>query len=446
MQSEKQSSELGFKLAADPRPTNPDPTGFVRGSNKNTALVGGASANLTPEYSGTYFATPAGLQHRKERHLDRQHVFANQIVGAQTDMRRNRAQERDMNLLSVMSGLAPAVGSAVGQPMLGAAVGAAGTVTGGLGAHNARLERPFLQDYLQRQQENYNSVTPPNKRWPDLLRKAGSCLEFGVKLAKVYEAGEAVDGLSVKHTKMNHKKCTPGEFGTMVKESADSVIAPQPRPVLGPMANRALKSQVPAYQNRMQHGQRAMDKIMGNPALSQPASLALKSAHDFGAYVKQSFLEQVQQHLPAMQQHLPAIGTGAAMGAGLAGLHGFMSPGEEDEYDAQGRVVGRKQRSRLGTMLNRALMGAGVGGAAMGVGSAMFPQYVNPALQKLYGMFQSQQTPSNYGQPGGSIGPPEEARLAFKPQSQQSLNDNIGEEYGAGPKLPQSPVPPMLLP
>jgi hypothetical protein len=207
------------------------------------------------------------------------------------------------------------------------------------------------------------------------------------KQSKVYEAAEGVENMPIKQTKMNHKKCTPGEFGAMVKDAANPVIAPAQPPAIGPHANRALKSMLPAHQKRLQSGQKAMDKIMGNPALNQP--LGMKSAHEFGAYVKQSF--NIQQYLPAIQKYLPAAGMGAGLGAGAGALSGLINPGEEDEYDNQGRVVGRRQRSRLGAMMRNALMGAGVGGVAGGVLG-----YASPATRYAVNATRAAADPVNY--------------------------------------------------
>lgn len=90
-----------------------------------------------------------------------------------------------------------------------------------------------------------------------------------------------------------------------------------------------------------------------------------QSARDFGAAVKLAFLGEYG---------MPALG-GAAIGAGLGGLAGIINPGEEDHYDDNGKVIGRKQRSRLGAALSGALAG-GLGGGALGAG-AQYAGYGN---------------------------------------------------------------------
>jgi hypothetical protein len=90
-----------------------------------------------------------------------------------------------------------------------------------------------------------------------------------------------------------------------------------------------------------------------------------KSARDFGAAVKLAFLGEYTA---------PALG-GATLGAGIGGIAGLINPGEEDQYDDNGRVIGRKQRSRLSAALSGALMG-GVGGGAVGAG-AQYAGYGN---------------------------------------------------------------------
>ena len=315
------------------------------------------------------------------------------------------------------------------------------------------------------------------------------------KQSKVYEASESVENMPIKQTKMNHKKCTPGEFGAMVKEAAGPVPTQQQPSFWSKL--------FPSYAERMRMGQKAMQKIMPPPkplnvksardfgamllqkaaknpltrvltgvtdALTQtpvpvhntgkainsvtgqtisggaspspswlianrdaaataasmarsarsgavppptpaPKRVKASSARDFGALVKQSFLDQ---YASKMKPYLPAIGTGLAAGAGLGAIKGLVSPGEEDEYDANGRVIGRKQRNRFGAMLQNALTGAFAGGAAGGAARYLAPGYTDAALQKMYGMFQQPRQLSH-------IQTPEEARLA------------AGKEYTGGP-------------
>jgi hypothetical protein len=176
------------KRAADPRAAdmNPAASGAMGG---NTALIGGQLANPTPEYDpgSDYYATPTGLEFRKSQNRAAQNAFSNQLMRADNDRYANEAEERGMNQLSAASGLAPHMGAAIGQPLLGAAAGMAGTAIGGLGANKARLDRPAIQKNLQEQKQNYESVTPPNQRGiykMPFFGKAGSLIEFGAKVAQ----------------------------------------------------------------------------------------------------------------------------------------------------------------------------------------------------------------------------------------------------------------------
>lgn len=119
------------------------------------------------------------------------------------------------------------------------------------------------------------------------------------------------------------------------------------------------------------------------PAATQGIGSMIKanSARDFGAYVKQSFV----------QQYLPAAGMGAGLGAGVGAISGLINPGEEDEYDDEGRVIGRKQRSRFGAMLRNALMGAGVGGLVGGAAQHFAGPQTEKALNYMRGLFAPQQ-------------------------------------------------------
>ena len=128
-----------------------------------------------------------------------------------------------------------------------------------------------------------------------------------VKAARVYEAAEAVDGMQPKQTYESHKKCAPGEFG-MNKEG---------------------------------------------------------SAFEFGIKVAALFGPD--------KATLAAGGglVGGLGGAALGGLHGLMSPGAEDEYDAAGHLVGKKRRSSLMGGLRGAVAGGVLGGVGGGAANLM---------------------------------------------------------------------------
>lgn len=95
------------------------------------------------------------------------------------------------------------------------------------------------------------------------------------------------------------------------------------------------------------------------PVLS---SLPVKaSAHSFGTAVKRALLGEYDA----------PVGGGAALGAIGGGLMGAMNPGEEEEYDDRGNVIGKKRKSRLGAALGGAMAGGAAGGA-LGAGAKYF--------------------------------------------------------------------------
>jgi hypothetical protein len=72
---------------------------------------------------------------------------------------------------------------------------------------------------------------------------------------------------------------------------------------------------------------------------------------------------------------LSGAGRGALAGTALGGIHGLFAPGEEDEYDDEGNVIGKQRRSRLAAAIRGALGGAVLGGSA---GAAL--NYMKPGL------------------------------------------------------------------
>jgi hypothetical protein len=98
------------------------------------------------------------------------------------------------------------------------------------------------------------------------------------------------------------------------------------------------------------------------PAVKPPAAvpMAKASAFEFGQKVA-----EVMHGDPSMLNNGLR---GAGLGAGLGGLYGLIAPGEEDVYDDNGNVIGKKQRSRIGAALRGALAGGVGGGVAGGVG------------------------------------------------------------------------------
>ena len=181
------------KVAADPRAVDMNP-GSKGSVGKNTALIGGQFANPTPEYAPdrAWDASRAGLDFRRLRHRHAQNAFGNQVIDAAVARRRNENEGRNMNQLSAASGLAPHIGAAIGQPLLGAAAGMAGTAIGGLGANKAHIDRPAVMQDLQKQKQNYESVTPPNQRTIYQMPFFGKSSNFGARVKEAVKTAEAV--------------------------------------------------------------------------------------------------------------------------------------------------------------------------------------------------------------------------------------------------------------
>lgn len=314
------------------------------------------------------------------------------------------------------------------------------------------------------------------------------------KESKVYEAGESVEGMPIKQTKMNHKKCTPGEFGMAVKEAANPIArmatgvgkalsqgAPQAaqkamlnnREAIGfvrdlggaigrPMPSGYVRKSLQqagqdAFRGQVQNNtidaagaaaagvgvgygakyldayRTEADRLQQNAQRPTPSPVTpimqrnpgamagvgsmikTQSARAFGSHVKQGF---------DIQKYLPTAGVGAGIGAGIGALGGLINPGEEDEYDDNGRVIGRKQRSRFGAMMRNALMGAGVGGVAGGVAG-----YMSPATLKAVNTARAAFDPANYQEMKAiQQGKPLPANMRIPANLRASYNAN---QYGA---------------
>lgn len=97
-----------------------------------------------------------------------------------------------------------------------------------------------------------------------------------------------------------------------------------------------------------------------------------KMVGDAGSYAKNMY-NQVPEGMRS------GIGMGGLGGAALGGLAGLIAPGEEEQYDAMGNLVGRKQRGRFGAMLRGALGGGVMGAGAGGLAGHLAPDAVNKA-------------------------------------------------------------------
>lgn len=165
--------------------------------------------------------------------------------------------------------------------------------------------------------------------------------ELLTKAAKVYEAGEAVDGPKPKEVMESHKKCAPGEFG-MNKEGYAQL-----QNAISKMARQHVKQALTDVD--IAHG-----LMIGGPTVFTPGRSAYMGA-----------------------------GAGGAGGAGLGGLlgalYGAYNPGDENTHNDHGAVVGQKRRSRLHGAL-RGLAGGGLLGGAAGAGLGGAAGYVNADL------------------------------------------------------------------
>lgn len=105
-----------------------------------------------------------------------------------------------------------------------------------------------------------------------------------------------------------------------------------------------------------------------------------KSAFDFGKMLGQAgmYAKDLYNKIPAGVRS--GVGMGGLGGAALGGLAGLIAPGEEDQYDAMGNVVGRKQRNRFGAALRGALGGGALGAGAGALAGHFAPNQVQGAM------------------------------------------------------------------
>ena len=140
---------------------------------------------------------------------------------------------------------------------------------------------------------------------------------------------------------------------------------------------------VPNATNAIQNSamQPARDIFKAQPATPAPLpkpTPAIKA----GAF---TFGQKVAFNVDLSMLKNPAIG-GAAVGALAGGVHGLISPGEDEKGN---------QRSRFGAMLR----GAGVGGAIGGVGGAAAGHFAPDMTKKMVGSARAAMDPANYQEP-----------------------------------------------
>jgi hypothetical protein len=110
-----------------------------------------------------------------------------------------------------------------------------------------------------------------------------------------------------------------------------------------------------------------------------------KSAFDFGKMLGDAgnYAKDLYNKVPAGV--MQGAGMGGLGGAALGGLAGLMAPGEDDEYDDEGNLVGRKQRDRLGAALRGVLGGGLAGGLAGGAAGHFAPEMTGKAYGSAMG-------------------------------------------------------------
>lgn len=244
------------------------------------------------------------------------------------------------------------------------------------------------------------------------------------KAAKVYEAAEAVEGMKPKETYESHKKCAPGEFG-MHKEGGgpggkQSAYVPPQYPY-----DAKLHQMLSAYE--AQQNEAAKNKVRPNPMSPEvakalhgylsrmhktPANVAAgvkpmlrknmqpdeldavetlmeledaapqKTAFEFGNKVAFSLASMLSGQ-DKTQQFFQGAKPGMIAGGVLGGLSGLLDPGADEQYDSQGRVIERKQRSRLLGGLSGALTGSALGGVAGGAMNTLDPGSMQRASNKV---------------------------------------------------------------
>lgn len=115
----------------------------------------------------------------------------------------DRFRRRNLAGLAKPDSVSGRVGMGLGNL---ATLGLLGTLVGGASAQN-KLRRSAVDN------EIFDEHSMPEKI---------------VKQSKVYDASESVENMPIKKTKMNHKCCTPGEFGARVKEARGQSYASNP--------------------------------------------------------------------------------------------------------------------------------------------------------------------------------------------------------------------------
>ena len=148
-----------------------------------------------------------------------------------------------------------------------------------------------------------------------------------------------------------------------------------------------------ALQFLRENGQAAGPKINTMPALQQWLSdNPLAKEHEILTAIREAAKQKAEKKSADMTPRtfgakialdvdwkslLGGAARGGVAGSALGGLHGLISPGQEEVYDEHGQSAGTKQRNRFAAGLRGAFWG-GLGGAGLGAGA----DYVAPGVTK----------------------------------------------------------------
>lgn len=283
--------------------------------------------------------------------------------------------------------------------------------------NNAARSLEREQEYLAGDKQEMNEISNDMGR-AQLGAQAAQAIAPTLPYVGPY-AGAAARGANnaISAGKMIHDQLNaPSQINDSENEVADAQNqfsaslapgnrnAPAPRQAAKPVGgvpgvlNAAAKSvgniKMPSPQRMFHatHPRRPFD-MPATPAASAPAAPAAPatpalpvkaSAYSFGTAVKRAlFNKQAADGAPSSnlaaagylganaRDYAAPVGGGAALGAIGGGLMGAMNPGEEEEYDDRGNVIGKKRKSRLGAALGGAMAGGAAGGA-LGAGAKYF--------------------------------------------------------------------------
>jgi len=132
--------------------------------------------------------------------------------------------------------------SALSGALTGGLIGAGSSAIANYAGQTVSEYKPELNKLLTGVLNGLSGSTKTSKlKTTDLL--GDSTMK---KQSKVYDASESVENMPIKKTKMNHKCCTPGEFGARVKQARGQSYASNPGGST-PKTNAAAMAADPGY-------------------------------------------------------------------------------------------------------------------------------------------------------------------------------------------------------